>query len=158
MSLAEQIQKDMVDAMRARDERRLSALRMIKSAIKYKEIDKRSALDDKEVLRVLGTLVKQRKDSIEQFTKGNRMDLADKETAELKIIESYMPKGAGDAEILAVVRAVIAEMGAPTIKDMGTIMKSVLAKFAVTDTRVDGRVVNETVRRELSGPVSGNLS
>ncbi len=150
MSIPEQIQKDMTDAMKARDERRLSALRMVKTALKNREIDKRAPLDDKEALQVLSTLVKQRKDSIEQFTKGGRMELADKEKAELALIESYMPKAVGEDEIISAVRATIAEMGSPTIKDMGTVMKNVMAKFSASGARVDGKQVSEAVKRELS--------
>ena len=150
MSIPEQIQKDMTDAMKSRDERRLSALRMVKTALKNREIDKRAPLDDKEALQVLSTLVKQRKDSIEQFTKGGRMELADKEKAELALIESYMPKAVGEDEIISAVRATIAEMGSPTIKDMGTVMKNVMAKFSASGARVDGKQVSEAVKRELS--------
>jgi hypothetical protein len=149
MSISEQIQKDMVEAMKARDERRLSTLRMVKSALKNKEIDKRAPLDDPESLQVLSTLVKQRKDSVEQFTKGGRQDLADKESAEIALIETYMPKAIGEEEITAIVRATIAEMGSPTMKDMGTVMKNVMAKFA--GARVDGKAVSETVKKELAG-------
>jgi uncharacterized protein len=149
MSISEQITKDMTAAMKAREELRLSTLRMMKSAIKNKEIEKRSALEDKEALQVLSTMIKQRKDSIEQFTKGGRQELADKEAAEITIIEAYMPKAVGDAEIVAAVRATIAEMGSPTMKDMGTVMKNTMAKFA--GARVDGKVVSEAVKRELAG-------
>jgi uncharacterized protein len=149
MSLVDQIQKDMTAAMRARDERRLSTLRMVKAALKNKEVDKMGALDDKEAVAVLSTLIKQRKDSIEQFTKGGRQELADKEAAEIKLIETYMPKAAGEEEIVATVRATIAEMGSPSMKDMGTVMKNVMAKFAASGTRVDGKVVSDTVKREL---------
>lgn len=148
MALSEQIHKDMIDAMRAKDELKLSTLRMMKSAIKNKEIDKRSPLDDQEVLAVLSTMIKQRKDSFEQFTKGNRPELAQKEQAEIGLIEAYMPKSVGEEEIVAAVRATIAEMGSPTMKDMGTVMKGTMAKFA--GARVDGKVVSETVKRELS--------
>jgi uncharacterized protein YqeY len=150
MPIVEQITKDMTAAMKAREELRLGTLRMVKTALKNKEIDKRAALDDKEALAVLSTLVKQRKDSIEQFTKGNRPELAEKEAAEIAIIESYMPKAVGEEEIAAAVRATIAEMGSPTIKDMGTVMKNVMAKFAAQGSRVDGKVVSETVKRELT--------
>ena len=150
MSLTEKIQKDMTDAMKARDERRLSALRMVKTALKNREIEKRSPLEDKEALQVLGTLVKQRKESIEQFTKGGRTDMAEKEAAELALIESYMPKAVGEEEIAAAVRTTIGEMGSPTIKDMGTVMKNVMAKFSSTGARVDGKQVSEIVKRELS--------
>jgi uncharacterized protein len=149
MSISEQVQKDMVEAMKARDERRLSTLRMMKTALKNKEIDKRAALDDREALQVLGTLIKQRKDSIEQFTKGGRQELADKEAAEIGLIETYMPKAIGEEEITATVRSTIAEMGSPTMKDMGGVMKNVMAKFA--GARVDGKVVSEAVKRELTG-------
>ena len=140
----------MVEAMRNRDELRLSTLRMVKSALKNKEVDKRAPLDDKEALAVLSTLIKQRKDSIEQFTKGGRQELADKEAAEIKIIESYMPTAAGEEEVVAAVRSTITEMGTPTMKDMGTVMKNAMAKFAASGTRVDGKLVSEIVKRELS--------
>ncbi|HEU5451014.1 MAG TPA: GatB/YqeY domain-containing protein [Terriglobales bacterium] len=149
MSLTEQITKDMTAAMKARDERRLSCLRMVKTALKNKEIDKRAPLDDKEALAVLSTLIKQRKDSIEQFTKGNRPELAQKEADEITLIETYMPKAVSEEDIAATVRATIAEMGSPTMKDMGTVMKNVMAKFA--GARVDGKVVSEAVKRELAG-------
>jgi uncharacterized protein YqeY len=149
MSIVDQITKDMVAAMKSREELKLSTLRMVKSALKNKEIDKRAALDDKEALSILSTLIKQRKDSIEQFTKGGRKELADKEQAEIGIIEAYMPKSLGEEEITATVRETIAEMGAPTMKDMGTVMKNTMAKFG--GARVDGKLVSETVKRELSG-------
>jgi uncharacterized protein YqeY len=145
----DQITQDMTQAMRAREELKLSTLRMMKSALKNKEIDKRAPLDDKEALAVLSTLIKQRKDSIEQFTKGGRQELAEKEQKEIGIIENYMPKALGEEDIMAAVRATIAEMGSPTIKDMGTVMKNTMAKFA--GARVDGKLVSETVKRELSG-------
>jgi uncharacterized protein YqeY len=150
MSLVEQIQTDMTAAMRAREERRLSTLRMVKAALKNKEIEKMSALDDKEAVAVLSTMIKQRKDSIEQFTKGGRQELADKEAEEIKLIETYMPKAAGEEEIVSTVRSTIAEMGSPTMKDMGTVMKNVMAKFAATGTRVDGKAVSDAVKRELT--------
>ena len=150
MPLIDQIQKDITDAMKARDEQRLSCLRMVKTALKNREIDKMSPLDDKESQQVLSTLIKQRKDSVEQFTKGGRQEMADKEAAEIKLIEAYLPKAAGEAEIVAGVRAVIAEMGSPTIKDMGNVMKAVMARFQGAGIRVDGKVVSETVKRELT--------
>ncbi len=149
MSISDQVTKDMTAAMKSREELKLSTLRMMKSAIKNKEIDKRAPLDDKESLQVLSTMIKQRKDSIEQFTKGGRQELADKEAAEIIIIEAYMPKAIGDEEIVAAVRATIAEMGSPTMKDMGTVMKNAMAKFA--GARVDGKVVSEAVKKELAG-------
>jgi hypothetical protein len=151
LTISERINQDVTAAMKARDEHRLSTLRMVKSAIKNKEIDKRAPLDDQEALAVLSTLIKQRKDSVDQFTKGGRNDLADKEAAEIVIIEGYMPKAAGEEEIVAVVRSTISEMGSPTMKDMGTVMKNSMAKFAANGTRVDGKVVSETVKRLLAG-------
>jgi uncharacterized protein YqeY len=151
MSLIEQIQTDIVAAMKAREEQRLSTLRMVKSALKNREVDKMAPLDDKESQAVLATLIKQRKDSVEQFTKGGRPAMADKETAEIALIETYLPKAAGEAEMVAGVKAVIAEMGSPTMKDMGTVMKNVMARFAAAGMRVDGKVVSEAVRGELAG-------
>jgi uncharacterized protein len=150
MSISEKINQDIIAAMKAKDEHRLTTLRMMKSGIRSREIDKRSPVDDQETVAILSTMIKQRKDSIEQFTKGGRQELADKEAVEIKIIEAYMPQSAGEEEITATVRAVVAEMGSPTIKDMGIVMKSTMAKFAATGTRVDGKVVSETVKRELS--------
>ncbi len=150
MGLSDQIQKDMTEAMKARQELRLSCLRMVKSALKNREIEKRGPLDDAESQQVLAALLKQRRDSIEQFAKAGRQELVDKETAEVGIIESYLPKAAGEAEILAAVRAIIAEMGSPTIKDMGTAMKNVMAKFQAAGARVEGKTVSEIVKRELS--------
>jgi uncharacterized protein len=149
MSLTERVQKDLVDAMRNKQELRLSTLRMMKSALKNKEIDKRAALDEKEELQVFSTLIKQRKDSIEAFEKGNRPELAKKEAEEITIIEAYMPKALGEDDIVAAVKATIAEMGSPTMKDMGTVMKNVMAKFA--GARVDGKLVSDTVKKELAG-------
>jgi uncharacterized protein len=150
MPLIDQIQKDIVAAMKAREEQRLSTLRMVKTALKNREIEKMSPLDDKESQQVLSTLIKQRKDSVEQFTKGGRQEMADKEAAEIKLIEAYLPKEAGEAEIVAGVRAAIAEMTGPlTIKDMGAVMKATMAGFAAAGMRVDGKVVSEAVKKEL---------
>jgi len=126
-------------------------LRMVKSAIKNKEIDKRGPLDDKEAQQVLATLIKQRKDSIEQFTKGGRQELADKEAAEIKLIEAYLPQAMGEEEIAAVVKATITEMGSPTMKDMGTVMKNAMAKLQATGARVEGKTVSDTVKKQLGG-------
>jgi hypothetical protein len=150
MSLIEQIQKDITAAMKAREEHRLSTLRMVKTALKNREIDKMAPLDDKEAQQVLSTLIKQRKESVEQFTKGGRQEMADNEAAEIKIIEAYMPKAASEDEIVAGVKAVIAEMGSPTMKDMGTVMKNVMARFAGAGARVDGKQVSDAVKRELT--------
>ena len=151
MTISEQIQKDMVEAMRSRDELRLSTLRMVKSALSYKEVEKRSPLDDKETQQILSTLIKQRRDSIEQFTKGGRQELADKEAAEIKMIEHYLPKAMGEEQIAETVKATIAEMGSPTMKDMGTVMKNVMAKLQATGARVEGKTVSELVKKSLSG-------
>jgi hypothetical protein len=151
MSLVEQIQKDIVAAMKARAEQRLSTLRMVKSALQHKQIEKMAPLDEKESQAVLSTLIKQRKESVEQFTKGGRQEMADKEAAEIVLIESYLPQAAGEAEVVAGVKAVIAEMGAPTMKDMGNVMKQAMARFSAAGMRVDGKVVSEAVKRELAG-------
>jgi uncharacterized protein YqeY len=151
MSLPEQIQQDIVTAMKARDEHRLSTLRMVKTALKNREIEKMAPLDDKEAQQVLTTLIKQRKDSVEQFTKGGRQEMADKEAAEITLIEAYMPKAASEDQVVAGVRAVIAEMGAPTMKEMGTVMKNVMARFSGAGIRVDGKLVSDAVKRELAG-------
>jgi uncharacterized protein YqeY len=150
MSLIEQIQKDITAAMKGHEEKRLSCLRMVKTALKNREIDKMAPLEDKEAQQVLSTLIKQRKESVEQFTKGGRQEMADSEAAEIKIIEAYMPKAAGEDEIVAGVKAVIGEMGSPTLKDMGTVMKNVMARFNGAGLRVDGKQVSEAVKRELT--------
>lgn len=137
--------------MKARDEHRLSTLRMVKAALKNREIEKMAPLDEKEAQQVLTTLIKQRKESIEQFTKGGRQEMADREAAEITVIEKYLPKAAGESEIVAGVRVVIAEMGSPTMKEMGAVMKNVMARFAGAGIRVDGKLVSEVVKRELEG-------
>jgi len=148
MSLAEKFQKDLVDAMRSKDELRLNVLRGIKTAIKLKEVEKIHALDDAEAIQVLQTLVKQRKDSIEQFTKGNRPELAEKETKELAIIESYLPAGASEAEMDAAITKAISETGANSIKQMGAVIKA--AKSALEGKTVDGKALSDRVRDRLS--------
>lgn len=151
MSLIEQIQKDITTAMKARDEQRLSCLRMVKTALQNRQIEKMAPLDEKESQQVLSTLIKQRKESVEQFTKGGRQEMADKEAAEIKLIEAYLPKAAGEEEIVAGVKAVIAEMGSPTMKEMGTVMKNAMARFSAAGMRVEGKVVSEAVKKELAG-------
>jgi uncharacterized protein YqeY len=150
MSLSDTIQKDMTDAMRSKDAAVLSTLRMMRAAIKNKEVDKRGPLTDAEVQQVLSTLIKQRKDSIEQFTKGGRQELADKEAAEIQVIERYLPKEADEETLVKTVREALAEAGSPSMKDMGTVMKAAMAKFAASGLRVDGKRVSELVRQELS--------
>jgi uncharacterized protein YqeY len=151
MGLVEQIQTDMVEAMRSRDELRLSTLRMVKAALQNKKIEKRAPLEDREAQQVLSTLIKQRRDAIEQFQKGGRQELADKEAAEIKVIEAYLPKAVGEEEIVAAVKATIAEMGSPTMKDMGAVMKAVMAKLQASGAPVDGKVVSEQVKKQLAG-------
>jgi uncharacterized protein YqeY len=149
MSITSQVQKDIVESMKARQELRLSTLRMVKAALKNKEIDKRAPLDEKEEMQILSTLIKQRYDASEQFTKGNRPELAAKELEEIVFIEGYLPKAVGPVEIAAAVKSVITEMGSPTAKEMGTIMKNVMARFA--GARIDGKQVSEAVKRALAG-------
>ena len=151
MGISEQVQKDMVEAMRNREELRLSCLRMMKTALNNKEKDKRGPLDEQEAQQILATLIKQRRDSIEQFQKGGRQELADKEAAEIKLIEAYLPQAMGAEEIDAVVRATIAEMGSPTMKDMGNVMKAAMAKLQATGARVEGKTVSEIVKKQLAG-------
>jgi uncharacterized protein len=148
MSLAETIQTDIVTAMRAKDELRLSVLRGIKSAMKHKEVEKIRPLDETESVQILQTLVKQRRESIEQFTKGNRPELAAKETKELAIIESYLPAGASEAEMDAAIAKAIAETGANSIKQMGAVVKT--AKTALEGKTVDGKILSDRVRQRLS--------
>jgi hypothetical protein len=125
---------------------------MMKAALQSKGMEMRIAkdanLEEKDELQVLSTMIKQRKDSIEQFTKGNRPELAQKEAEEITIIEAYMPKAVGEEEIVATVRAVIAEMGSPTMKDMGAVMKNAKAKFG--DARVGGKILSEEVKKQLA--------
>jgi len=149
MSLTERVQKDLIDAMRKREELRLSTLRMMKTALQNKQSEKRDKLEEKEELQVFTTMIKQRKDSIEQFEKGNRPELARRETEEIVVIEGYMPRPVGEDEVVAAVSAALVEMGTPTMKDMGAVMKNVMAKFE--GARVDGKLVSETVKKELAG-------
>jgi uncharacterized protein len=148
MSLSEQIQKDIVTAMKARDEMKLSVLRMVKSALQLKEVEKMRKLDPAESISLLQTLAKQRKESIDQFAKGGRQDLVDKETSELKILESYLPAGASEAEMVAAIDKAITDTGATSIKQMGAVVKA--AKDALTGKAVDGKVLSDRVRDRLS--------
>ncbi len=148
---AERRNGEIVAAMKAKDEARLSTLRMVKSALQLRQVEKMAPLDDKESQAVLATLIKQRKESVEQFTKGGRQEMADKEAAEIVLIETYLPKAAGEAEVVAGVKAAIAEIGSPTMKEMGTVMKNAMARFNAAGTRVDGKVVSEIVKKELAG-------
>ena len=148
MSLSEKIQKDLTEAMRSKDELRLSVLRGIKSAIKYKETEKIRALDDAESIQILRTLVKQRKESIDQFAKGGRQDLVEKETKELAIIETYLPAAASETEMNAAIAKAIAETGANSVKQMGAVVKA--AKSALEGKVVDGKALSDLVRARLS--------
>jgi uncharacterized protein YqeY len=155
MSLVEKIHEDMVGAMKQRAVERLSTLRMVKAALKNKEIDQRSPVTDAQAVQVLTTLIKQRKDSIEQFTKGNRPELAEKEAAEIVVIEEYMPKAAEDDELRQLVNSTLADLRAQGAqlgaKDMGTVMKAVQTKIQATGLRADGRLVSEMVKAALAG-------
>ena len=147
MALVEDVSRAMTEAMKAKDAQRLSALRMLKAALMNREAERGRALDDTEARQVVSTLVKQRRDSIEQFTKGGRQDLADKETAEVAILESYLPAAVDASELEQAVDSAIASTGATSAKDMGKVMKAVMAGLA--GKTVDGKVVNELVRRKL---------
>jgi uncharacterized protein YqeY len=155
MSLAEKIHQDMIGAMKQRAADRLSTLRMVVTALKNKEIEQRSPVTDAQAGQILTTLIKQRKDSIEQFTKGNRPELAAKEAAEITVIEEYMPKAAGEDELRALVTSTVMELRAAGSvlgpKDMGTVMKAAQAKIQASGLRADGRVVSELVKAALSG-------
>ena len=148
MSLSEQIQKDIVAAMKAKEEARLSVLRMIKAAVQLKEVEKMRKLDESESIQLLQTLVKQRKESIDQFSKGGRQDLVDKETAELKILETYLPAGAGEAEMDAAINKAIADTGATSMKQMGGVVKA--AKQLLAGKTVDGKALSDRIRERLS--------
>jgi uncharacterized protein len=147
MGLMEQIDKELPVAMKAQDALKVSVLRMIKTALKNKQIELGKALDDSEAGAVLRTLVKQRRESIEQFRRGGREDLAKKEEAEIKIVQTFLPAAVTDPEIDAAVAAALTETGASSPKDMGKVMKAVMAKFA--GRNVDGKRVNEKVRAKL---------
>ena len=148
MSLEQTLSADIVTAMKARDATRLTALRMLKTALTNKSIEKGRALDGAEELQVVAMLVKQRRDSIEQFTKGGRQDLADKEQAEIGILNAYQPAAASDDDIATAVAVAIVETGATSAKDMGKVMKATMA--ALTGKTVDGRKVSEAVKAKLA--------
>ena len=147
MLLRDKVNGDIATAMKAKDAARLSALRLMKAAITNKGVEKGHDLDDAEVLQVLASLVKQRRDSIEQFSKAGRTDLVNKETAEIAVLEEYLPPAASADEIDAAVAAAIAETAAASAKDMGKVMKAVMPKLA--GKHADGKTVNEAVRRKL---------
>jgi uncharacterized protein len=147
MNFLERINEDLKEAMKSRDADRLSTLRMVKTALKNKEIDKMAPLDDAEAMKILQTLVKQRRDSAEQYLQVGRTDLADKELAEIGLIEAYLPAAVDEATIARLVDEAIAEIGATSPKEMGAVMKAVMAKLA--GQPVDGKVINQLVRTKL---------
>jgi uncharacterized protein YqeY len=149
MTLQEEISRAIGDAMKARDQHRLVPLRMLKAALTNREIERGRPLDEVEGRQVVAGLVKQRRDSIEQFLKGGRKDLADKESAEILVLESYVPAGADPAEVERAVDGAIASTGAASAKDIGRVMKAAMA--ALAGKTVDGRLVNELVRSKLGG-------
>ncbi|NOT25368.1 MAG: GatB/YqeY domain-containing protein [Acidobacteria bacterium] len=147
MRLTDKVNADITAAMKAKDAPRLSALRMVKSALMNKSVEKGRDLDDADAVQVVATLVKQRRDSIEQFAKAGRTDLVDKETKEIEVLNEYLPAAATAEEIDAAVSAAIAETGATSAKDIGKVMKAVMPKLA--GKNADGRTINESVRRTL---------
>jgi uncharacterized protein YqeY len=156
MTIGERVQADIVTAMKARDEHTLTTLRMVKSALKNKEIDKREKLTDAEEQQILTTLIKQRKESVESFTKGNRPELAEKERLEIQMIEAFLPKAVGEDVIRGVVQGAIDTLTQdsggtrPGPKDMGTLMKVVLQRILADGLRADRQVVSEMVKAELA--------
>jgi uncharacterized protein YqeY len=147
MTLKDKIISDMTAAMKAKDAARTSTLRMIKAAIMNREKEGGGAVTDEDVLKLLRSQVKQRRDSVEQYQKAGRQELADKETAEIAVIESYLPVAASEAEIEQAVSEAIAETGATSIKEMGAVMKAVMPKLA--GKNADGRAVSEAVKKKL---------
>jgi len=148
MSLKQQIISDLTASMKAQDAGRTSTLRMVKAAVMNREIEKGSELDDDEMMKILRSLVKQRHDSVEQYEKAGRQELADKEKAEIEVIEAYLPQAAAREEIEAAVVKAIAETGASSMKDMGKVMKSV--QGALAGKNADGRTVSEIVKARLA--------
>jgi uncharacterized protein YqeY len=155
MSIAEKIGADIIVAMKAREEHRVTTLRMVKSALRSKEIDKRQPLTDAEQTQVLSTLLKQRRESVEIFTKGGRPELAAKEQAEIAMIELYMPQAASEDEIRAIVQAAVAQFAEssgqrPTPREMGAVMKLAQQSILANGLRADGKLVSELVKAELA--------
>lgn len=148
MSLSKQIVTDLTASMKAQDASRTSTLRMVKAAMMNRQIEKGSELDDDDMQKLLRSLVKQRRDSIEQYEKAGRQELVDKEQAEIDVIETYLPQAASREEIEQAVAAVIAETGASSMKDMGGVMKGVQA--ALAGKNADGRTVSELVKAKLN--------
>ncbi|MDQ3488887.1 MAG: GatB/YqeY domain-containing protein [Acidobacteriota bacterium] len=148
MAFIDKLSEDLVSAMRAKDTLRLSALRMAKAALMNREIERGRALEDAESLQVISSLIKQRRDSIEQFQKGGREELARKEADEITILETYLPPPVDPAQLEAAVDAAIQETGATSPKDMGKVMKALTGQFA--GGQVDGKALSESVRRKLA--------
>ena len=148
MALLDRIQTDMVAAMRAKEEMKLNAIRMIKTALKKHEVDSMKPLDEATELQILGTLIKQRREAADMFRKGDRAELADKEEAELKLIESYMPAAPSEKDIDDAIAAAVSETGVTSVKQMGLVMKAAQANLA--GKRVDGKALSEKVRARLS--------
>jgi uncharacterized protein len=149
VKLRDKINADLTAAMKAQDAARLAVLRMMKTAIKLKETDVRAELEDSAVIQVLSTMIKQRKDSIEQFDKGGRPDLSAKEAAEIPVIEAYLPSGVSDEDIAAAVEDAVKATGASSVKDMGAVMKQAMAKLNASGKLVDGKKVNAAVKAKL---------
>jgi len=147
MSLSKQIVADLTAAMKAQDANRTSTLRMVKAAMMNRQIEKGSELEDDDMQKLLRSLVKQRRDSIEQYEKAGRQELADKENAEIQVIETYLPQAASPEEIEQAVAAAIAETGATSMRDMGKVMKA--AQAALADKNADGKLVSEVVKAKL---------
>ncbi len=154
MSVVKQVDKDMIAAMKAKDAERLLTIRMMKSALKNKEIEKREPITEDEAFQVLTTMIKQRRDSIEQFTKGNRPELAEKEAAEIAVIEHYLPRAANQEEVAATVTTTLVELAAsgvnPGPKDMGMVIRAVQDRIKENGMRADGRLVSEAVKAQLA--------
>jgi uncharacterized protein YqeY len=151
MSILDDVSRDLTAAMKAQDAPRTSALRMAKAALKNREIDAKGGFDDAEAGRVLLTLVKQREDAAEQFRKAGRPELADKEEAEAALLEKYLPPQVADEDIAAAVEAAVKETGATSAKDMGRVMKATLGALQASGKAVDGKRVNEAVKKRLAG-------
>jgi uncharacterized protein YqeY len=149
MTVIERVSKDLTAAMKAQDAPRTSVLRMAKAALKNREIDKKAPLDEAESLKVLHSLVKQREDSVDQFKKGNRPELAAKEEQEIRVLREYLPEEASDADVAAAVEKAVAETGAASPKDMGKVMKAAMAVLAASGRPADGKRVSEAAKKRL---------
>jgi len=147
MSLHDRLTEDLKSAMKARDQLRMDVIRMVKAAVTNKEMELKKDLDDAEMSRVMTTMIKQRRESVEQFEKGNRTELAAKERQEITILESYLPQAPSSGQLTAIVEAAIQETGARSLKEMGTVMKAVMVRLA--GQPVDGKHINDLVRAKL---------